>query len=346
VNLEQDMVTTIPSTSRQVAGADTDRGRANRLSGMVQKLANSETFKEYERAFGDATGLPLALRPQELWNLSMAGKLRENRFCGLMSKCNRACAACLQMQERIGDQAAAGPSTVTCFAGLSDTAIPVRAGEGIIGYLQTGQVSLKDPNAAQFEKIEKQLKEWDAKLDLGAVKEAYFQSRVLNSGQYSGMIKMLEIFAEHLSMVANEVTVQENEAESPLVRRARAYIVGHQADPIDLGNVAKAMHVSTFYFCKMFKKATGLTFTEYLGRVRIEKAKTLLLNPHLRISEIAYDVGFQSLTHFNRVFRQVTGQSPTAFRTSKSATRSLRNNGCGEAVKIPLGKRATLQNVA
>jgi AraC-like DNA-binding protein len=84
------------------------------------------------------------------------------------------------------------------------------------------------------------------------------------------------------------------------------------------------MHVSTFYFCKLFKKATGLTFTEYLGRVRIEKAKALLLNPHLRISEIAYDVGFQSLTHFNRVFRQVTGRSPTAFRVSKSMDRGFR----------------------
>ena len=64
----------------------------------------------------------------------------------------------------------------------------------------------------------------------------------------------------------------------------------------------------------MFKKATGLTFTDYLGRVRVEKAKNLLLNPHLRVSEIAYTVGFQSLTHFNRVFRKLTGESPTDFR--------------------------------
>jgi AraC-like DNA-binding protein len=48
--------------------------------------------------------------------------------------------------------------------------------------------------------------------------------------------------------------------------------------------------------------------------VRIEKAKNLLLNPNLRISEIAYEVGFQSLTHFNRVFRKITGQSPTDYR--------------------------------
>jgi len=323
------MVTvTHSSSSEEVVKVDSpDKRRINRLAGLVQRLSRSETFKDYERAFSDATGLPLALRPLNVWNLSMAGKPRENRFCALMALCNRTCASCLEMQEKIADKSAAGPTTVTCFAGLSDTAVPVRVGEGVIGYLQTGQVLLKNPSAAQFEKITKQLIEWGANLDLGEVKEAYFHSRVLGSAQYNAIIKLLEIFAKHLSIVANQITVQESEAEPPLVRRARAYIVGHQADPIDLDNVAKAMHVSTFYFCKMFKKATGLTFTEYLGRVRIEKAKTLLLNPHLRISEIAYDVGFQSLTHFNRVFRQVAGQSPTAFRDSKSADRSLRKNG-------------------
>jgi AraC-like DNA-binding protein len=64
----------------------------------------------------------------------------------------------------------------------------------------------------------------------------------------------------------------------------------------------------------MFKKFTGVNFTEYLSRVRIENARNLLLNPNLRISEIAYAAGFQSLTHFNRVFKKIMGQSPTEFR--------------------------------
>ena len=110
--------------------------------------------------------------------------------------------------------------------------------------------------------------------------------------------------------------IQDAEAEPPMVRRARAYIAGHQADPIKLDDIACAMHVSTFYFCKMFKKATGLTFTDYLGRTRVEKAKSLLLNPHLNVSEIAYTVGFQSLTHFNRIFRAIAGEPPTAFRAN------------------------------
>jgi YesN/AraC family two-component response regulator len=75
------------------------------------------------------------------------------------------------------------------------------------------------------------------------------------------------------------------------------------------------VNTSTFYFCKMFKKVTGLHFTDYASRVRIESAKNLLLNPNLRISEIAYEAGFQSLTHFNRVFKKILGQSPTEYRS-------------------------------
>ena len=78
--------------------------------------------------------------------------------------------------------------------------------------------------------------------------------------------------------------------------------------------VAQAVHTSAFYFCKLFKKVTGINFTDYLSRVRIEKAKNLLLNPNLRVSEIAFEVGFQSLTHFNRVFKKLLGQSPTEYR--------------------------------
>ena len=306
------------------------------MARIVHRLSRSELFKDYERAFSETTKLPLALRPLETWNLATADKPRENPFCSLMAQCSRTCGTCLEVQEKTATQSATGPMTMTCFAGLCETAVPVRVGARIIGYLQTGHVSLNRPNAAQFDKISKQLTAWGVKLDLHKLEDAYFHSLVLTPGQYKAMITLLEIFATHLSLVANQIILQEDETEPPMVRRARAYIAGHHADPMHLENVATAMHVSTFYFCKMFKKATGLTFTEYLGRVRIEKANALLLNPHLRISEIAYDVGFQSLTHFNRVFRDITGQSPTAFRASKSGDCSLRTNGAHRDVRRSL----------
>jgi AraC-like DNA-binding protein len=125
---------------------------------------------------------------------------------------------------------------------------------------------------------------------------------------------LLKIFAQHLSMLSNQVVVKQENAEPPVITKAKAYIEEHQAEDLSLGQVAKAVATSSFYFCKIFKKMTGINFTEYLSRVRIEKSKNLLLNPNLRVSEIAYEVGFQSLTHFNRVFKRVLGQSPTDYR--------------------------------
>ena len=57
-----------------------------------------------------------------------------------------------------------------------------------------------------------------------------------------------------------------------------------------------------------------MTFTEYLARIRVEMVKKLLLNPHTRISEAAFEVGFQSLSQFNRVFRRFAGESPSDYR--------------------------------
>lgn len=295
----------------------------NRPADLVQRLSKSDIYKDYERAFSDATQLPMSLRPTEIWRFALEGKRYQNPFCALLAKTSRTCAACLQVQKEMQDIPGTGAKTVTCFAGLCDTAVPVKAGDKVIGYLQTGQVALRKPNEIQFNRIAQQLLDWGVNVDLTQLKDAYYHSRTLAPQQYTAMVKLLEIFATHISTLANEIVVQEDEAESPMIRRARAYILANQADSIDLDKVAQAMHVSTFYFCKMFKKATGLTFTDYLSRVRVEKAKTLLLNPHLRISEIAYDVGFQSLTHFNRMFRKIVGESPTAYRESKSVRHLL-----------------------
>ena len=78
--------------------------------------------------------------------------------------------------------------------------------------------------------------------------------------------------------------------------------------------MAKVACTSTYYICKLFKRHTGLNFTEYVSRLRIERSRELLANPNLRVGEIAFEVGFQSITHFNRVFRRVMGESPTAYR--------------------------------
>jgi AraC-like DNA-binding protein len=101
----------------------------------------------------------------------------------------------------------------------------------------------------------------------------------------------------------------------------RDAIEEHKGEPLSLRAVAKAAGASVFHFCKVFRKSTGLKFTDYVARVRLEDARTQLLNPNRRISEVAYDVGFQSLTQFNRMFKRVFGQLPSGFRAHLSSNR-------------------------
>lgn len=287
---------------------------AHRASPLLDQLSRSRIFADYRKAFGEATGLPLSLRPVEAWQPVHHDDPHENPFCALMAKTSRSCAACLEVQEKIATNPGFTARTVTCFAGLHDTAIPLRFGHELVGFLQTGQVLLNQPTEERFAKTAKQLVDWGLKIDLSKAEDAWFHSRVLTTEQYQAMVRLLGIFAQHLSIVGNQVLVQQQNAEPPVITRAKEFIAAHQEEALSLGTVAKAVNTSSFYFCKLFKKATGLNFTDYVSRVRIEKAKNLLLNPNARISEVAYEAGFQSLTHFNRVFRKVVGESPTEFR--------------------------------
>jgi AraC-like DNA-binding protein len=281
---------------------------------LIEALAHSKIYQDYERAFSEATGLPVALRPVDSWQLPHHGKRGENPFCGLIAQKSRSCAACLQVQQKLSETATHEPQSVTCQLGLCDTAVPVRMGDRLIGFLQTGQVFPRKPTEAQYNRVVKLVAEWGLQVDQSTLREAYFSSRVLSAKQHESIVKLLAIFAQHLAMVTNQVVVRQENSEPPVIARAKHFINEHQSEDLSLGQVARAVNTSTFYFCKMFKKVTGINFTDYLSRVRIEKAKNLLLNPNLRISEIAYEVGFQSLTHFNRVFKKIIGESPTGYR--------------------------------
>src|SRR6188768_3701857 len=124
---------------------------------FIGQLSRSQIYRDYEQAFSLATELPLTLRPVEIWSLAHKGKPHENPFCSLMAESNKGCAACLEVQEKIGSHQSTATTSTTCFAGLHDTAVPVRVGQQLIGFLQTGQVALKPPTAKKFQQITQKL---------------------------------------------------------------------------------------------------------------------------------------------------------------------------------------------
>jgi len=292
----------------------TPEARAKRSRAVVDQIKSSDLYRDYEHAFRETTGLPINLRSIEAFDLPHSRDPKQNPFCALMAQTNQSCAACLQLQRKVEVEARMEPKTLKCFAGLCDSAVPVRVGENLVAFLQTGQILLHQPNKREFKKLTRALINWGVDTDLKRLEEAYFQTRVLEKRQYEAVLRLLTIFAQHLASCSNQLMVAAEKVESPLAARAKLYITDHQHEQITLRQVAGAVNTSAFYFCKMFKQATGLTFTDYLARIRVEKVKNLLLNPHKRISEAAYEAGFQSLSQFNRVFRRVAGRSPMAWR--------------------------------
>src|SRR6478672_10299657 len=283
---------------------------------VMLHLSRSQIFKDYEQAFSEAVGLPLNIRAHNSWSPSHHGKTDDDSFAAILARFNQARAACLRAQTDVSQELASKTRTATWFAGLSESAVPVYVGDHILGFLETGEVMLKNPSKKHFASITRQLRVWGYKADWKKLERAYFRSCVLSPDRYRAMLRLLNIFAEHLSILSNQLVVRREKDESANMARARQFIEKHQAEPLSLGRIAHVANISRHYFCKMFKKATGMNFIDYLSRVRVEKSKTLLLNPNTRISEAAFASGFQSMTNFNRAFRRIAGRSPTQFRNS------------------------------
>jgi len=299
-------------------GLDADGAKENRE--LIDALRRSKLFRSYEQVFSEATGLPLALRPVDYWQLEHQGKKNENPFCALLAERPATLAVCLQAHEEMIRHTGDLPHTVTCPFGLTETAVPIKLGQRTIGYLRIGQVLRHTPARSDTTKMSRELARNGVRFT-GEIHEAWEKNPFILPEKYNAIVRLLTFFADQLSSLSNQLVTEKNNAEPPLVLKAREYIDKHKTEELSLADVAKAAGASVFHFCKVFHKTTGLKFTDYVARVRLEDARTRLLNPNLRISEIAYDVGFQSLTQFNRTFKRVFGQSPSDFRTRLSSSK-------------------------
>lgn len=98
------------------------------------------------------------------------------------------------------------------------------------------------------------------------------------------------------------------------IERALDYIEAHYAEPISLSDVAAFASYSRCHFSKLFKEQLGICFVSYLAQVRVQRAKELLSRTSMSVTNVSLEVGFNDLSHFERVFRAIQHQSPSKFR--------------------------------
>jgi len=107
--------------------------------------------------------------------------------------------------------------------------------------------------------------------------------------------------------------------EATRLRRARDLVDRSYAQPLDVAALARQAHVSPGHFARRFKEAFGETPHQYVLTRRVERAKQLLRETDLSVTEICLEVGFQSLGSFSATFHRITGAPPTAYRATAPA---------------------------
>jgi AraC-like DNA-binding protein len=271
-----------------------------------------------KRAFHDATGLSLKLVRSSEPPLRLAPGGHENTFCGLIATNASACAACLEAQRelrcRLGRKLA--PQEICCFAGMTELAVPVVVGGEHVATLVGGEVFQGKPARQQFNRVARQLRKWGIDDRLRHIERAYFYTPVVSEKQFQGAVRLLMMLATQLAESATRYLVAARTYEPLSVRQAKNFVYAHADEQVTLRQIADHVHLSKHYFCKIFKQATKITFTEFVARVRVENAKKLLANPRWRMAEVADNTGFYSISQFNRVFRRYAGNSPTGYRAA------------------------------
>src|SRR5881409_1163473 len=181
---------------------------------VMRYLSRSQIFKDYECAFCEAMGLPLNIRGHDSWSPSHHGKGDHDSFASILARFNKARAACLKAQTDASRESDSTTRTVTWFAGLSESAVPVYIGDHILGFLETGEVMLKNPTKKHFASITRQLRAWGYRTDWKQLERAYFRTCVLSADRYRAMLRLLSIFAQHLSILSNQLVVRREKDES------------------------------------------------------------------------------------------------------------------------------------
>lgn len=143
---------------------------------------------------------------------------------------------------------------------------------------------------------------------------------ILSSESYLDAVKSMDslhkLQAYCLSkakVIAESISFEKENKVSNVMYNAKAYIDAHYNQDIGLKDVSEAVAISPQYFSKIFKDELGVNFIDYLTKVRINRAKDLLMNKELSIKEIAFEVGYNDPNYFSRLFKKTVGVSPTEF---------------------------------
>ena len=131
---------------------------------------------------------------------------------------------------------------------------------------------------------------------------------------FCGLLATLADCTDYRLLSNVQMQGEDNEAEHDQINTIVDRITADVATPLSAGDLAAELGMSESQFSRFFRRATGNTFTDFVNRVRVNRACQLLMQSDRLVTHICYEVGFQNVANFNRRFRDIKGMTPSEFR--------------------------------
>lgn len=231
-------------------------------------------------------------------------------FCALINGCAEGHARCEACDARMVREHGTDlrPFSYRCHAGIYETIMPIHEGSTPVAYLVFGQLLNDDPYEAQWSETEKTLSWYEG--DLMELKNAFWQFH-----RYSN--EELTAYTDILDALTSFIQVKEMIQTSSLtdIQKLELYLDEHFTEKLSLDRISSDLGIGRTKLCLLAKKLSGgESLSPLIAQRRVAAAKKLLLQSSEPISSIAEAVGISDYNYFTKVFRSVTGVTPSTFR--------------------------------
>lgn len=300
-----------------------DKPATNGTAAFWQRLAGSPAVREQQVAFTCATGLPLTLLPPS----GAPDAPGREAYCvqGCLGEpSGQLCRRTLLRAEARAVRGAA-PVQYRCPSGLLKILVPVFVDGRHVANLLAGPFSLGALNGRRLNELMDRLAEAGLSNRRRELETTWRHSPRISSDKSRAAATLLGMFARYLEGLGRELEPTLRAPERPpLLARVEVLLRENADRRLALREVAARVNLSPCHFCAVFKRQTGLTFTAYRNRLRLDRAAELLRESNRRVTDVAFEAGFDSIPYFNRVFRRQFGCSPSEYRRRGGAAISVK----------------------
>lgn len=274
----------------------------------MNTLFDEDQLRQLTSNLNILTGLPANILDPEGRDINLfQGHPPFCRMINDLPEGHERCVAC-DMWKTKNYRAEKGFQFYRCYLGVCEALMPLYDKKSPLAYLIFGCYLDDSPIEQQWEHTRALLDWWPG--DPDELKEAFFQFRQYSQREIQAYAETLEALSAYIRLKGMILTTEQTDTQ-----KLELYLDQHYMEKLSLASISKHLHIGRTKLCALAKELSGGETLSYLiAQRRINAAKRLLLQSNMPISAVAEEVGISDYNYFSKVFRSMTGTTPSAFR--------------------------------